>query len=554
MWSAPAKFLLNFIPAPNTGPSSFATSAYPQSVNDNKGSIRLDSTELGGQLSLYYFVDDYQLDNPYPQSVAGASIPGFDALYLGRAQLLSLGHTKVIGATTVNEFHLGFLRNNNIVGQPHGGLGVPLSTQGFATGPGTPGIVVQAPQFEGIENITFPAFAMGVPITNLQQVNNSWFASDSLSRILGAHTIKIGAQVHYDQVNNHPNATFNGTFGIDGTETGDPYADFLMGVPSNFTQSSGPPFYLRNRYLGLFGQDSWKASDRLTVNFGLRWDMVAPWWEKYNQIQTYVSGAQSVLYPGAPQGLLVAGDPGIPRTIAPTDYHTFAPRIGFAFSPRFLCGRSKRDGSCSQTSIRASYGIFYTAFPGLAAGIMYAVPPFGYNYLSPAPPLLATPFINAATGADNGQRFPFPLPPHGVSAANPDTSVQWSNLLPIAADPFFDRRNVPAYTEDYLFSVQHQVGKMLLTVSYVGNQGHHLLALISANPGNPALCLSLAPACGPFGEDATYTGSNGQAIHGTRTGQGPNYGENTADRSIANSSYNALQTMARHQWGGSRYC
>lgn len=80
--------------------------------------------------------------------------------------LLSLGDTKVIDSTTVDELHVGYLRNANIIGQPKGGLGVSLASQGFTTGVGTPGIVVQAPQFEGVENITFPAFAMGVPITN----------------------------------------------------------------------------------------------------------------------------------------------------------------------------------------------------------------------------------------------------------------------------------------------------------------------------------------------------------------------------------------------------
>ncbi len=87
---------------------------------------------------------------------------------------------------------------------------------------------------------------MGVPITNIVQVNNTIYLSDGLSRVIQAHTLKFGDQFQVDQVNNHPNATFNGTFNIDGTETGSPYADFLIGTPSNFTQSSGAPFYLRN--------------------------------------------------------------------------------------------------------------------------------------------------------------------------------------------------------------------------------------------------------------------------------------------------------------------
>jgi len=122
---------------------------------------------------------------------------------------------------------------------------------------------------------------MGVPITNEMQINNTYYVSDGLSQVIHSHTLEFGAQFHVDQVNEHPNATFNGTFNIDGTETGNPYADFLIGVASNFTQSSGTPFYLRNRYFGAYAQDSWHARDNLTINVGLRWDVIMPFWEKY---------------------------------------------------------------------------------------------------------------------------------------------------------------------------------------------------------------------------------------------------------------------------------
>lgn len=560
-WSAPGKALLAYIPSPNIGSGQFSTAAWAETVRDDKGSARIDSDTRGGRISAYYFLDDYSLDNPYPGSVAGASIPGFDALFLGRAQLISAGDNKLIGTRTVSEFHLGYLRNANIVGQPKGGLGVSMAAQGFTSGAGTAGIYIQAPQFEGVENITFPSFVMGVPITNVTQVNNTFYASEGLTLQAGTSTLKFGVQAHADQVNEHPNATFNGTFNISGTETGDPYADLLVGVASNFTQSSGQPFYLRNRYLGAYAQDSWHARDNLTVNVGLRWDVIMPFWEKYNQLQTWIPGAQSHLYPGALPGLVVAGDPGIPRTLAPTGYRNFAPRIGLAWTPRFSSGKMKSLlGSNGSSSIRASYGIFYTQFPGLMTGIMYAVPPFGYNYLSPAPPLLTTPFISAATGVNNQQRFPFAFPPHSVSAAHPDASINWSNFAPLSADPFFDTHNRVPYVGNYMLSFQRQITEAaLLTVSYVGNQGHHIPAVISANPGNPSLCLSLA-GCGPFGEDNNYTDADGSTVYGTREGQNSgsligsseNYGENTADSTIANSNYNALEATLLVQRGSSK--
>ena len=128
------------------------------------------------------------MDNPYPGGQGGASIPGFDALTIGRAQEITIGDTKILGPTTVNEFHVGFLRNVNDIGQPHGGLGVSLESQGFVTGAGDGGIVVQAPQFEGVENIVFPSFVMGVPITNTFQWNNTLYLERFDSRKSSAPT------------------------------------------------------------------------------------------------------------------------------------------------------------------------------------------------------------------------------------------------------------------------------------------------------------------------------------------------------------------------------
>ncbi|HEX4074341.1 MAG TPA: carboxypeptidase regulatory-like domain-containing protein, partial [Candidatus Acidoferrales bacterium] len=555
-WSAPAIHLLQYIPQPNIGTDLFSTSAFSETVRDDKLSGRIDANTRVGQFAGYYFLDNYRLDNPYPGGQGGASVPGFDALTIGQAQLFSLGYTRLIGANTVNELHVGVLRNSNDIGEPRGGLGPSLVSQGFATPAGTPSITVQAPQIEGVENIVFPSFIMGVPITNTNQWNNTLYLGDNLSKVVGTHTLKFGVDFHVDQVNEHPNATFNGTFNILGTQTGSAFADFLLGLPSNFTQSAGRPFYLRNRYTGLFAEDSWHARNDLNFNFGVRWDLIMPWWEKYNNLQTVVPDEQSVLYPNAPQGLVVPGDPGIPSTISPSKYHNFAPRIGLAYSPKFDRGLLRLVfGDGAKSSLRASYGIFYTAFPGLSAGIMYAVPPFGYNYLSPGPPIFATPFVNASDGTANTNPFPLAFPLR--------TASDWAAATPISADPYFYDRNDVPYTENYMLSYQRQItSSVLVTISYAGNQGHHILALVPTNVGNPALCLSLsqpsevAPGtatCGPYGEDAAYTSALGQVYTGTRNvglGSNPalygNYGAMTSQETIANSNYNALETNLRY--------
>ena len=93
-----------------------------------------------------------------------------------------MGHTKTFGATAVNEFRLSYMRDSNNVGQPAGGVGPSLASQGFVTGIGTPGIVPLAPSIEGIENVIFNSFVMGTPITNLKQCEQHVYARTTAFR------------------------------------------------------------------------------------------------------------------------------------------------------------------------------------------------------------------------------------------------------------------------------------------------------------------------------------------------------------------------------------
>ncbi len=537
-WSAPAKALLPYIPLPNQGANTFSTSAYNQDLRDDKGAFKIDANTRWGAISAYYFADNYRMDNPYPTGQGGANVPGFNAISLGLAQLATIGLTTTFGGASVNELRLGYMRSSNNVGQPSGGVGTSLASQGFT------GIVPLAPKIEGIENVEFNDFTIGVDTTSVKQANNTYQWSDNFSRVIGKHIVRMGASVHYDQVNINPDAIYNGSFLFQGTETGSDFADFLLGVASSYSQGDSQSFYLRNKYVGLYGQDSWQLRPNLTVNYGLRWDLLPPWREKYNQLQTLVPGEQSVVYPGAPAGLVFPGDPGIPDTLAPTKYTNFAPRVGIAYSPD------------SKTSIRAGYGMFYTAFEGLSAGIMSANPPYGYDYSSFSPPLFSTPFITAASGQNIGQRFPEPIPALGASAGNPNNSVNWSQYLPITGVPSFFHQNVTPYSESYTFSVEREIARnTVLSASYVGTEAHHLLVLISANPGNPALCLSLSqpsdvmpgtPTCGPFGESGTYVTRSGQVINGTRGPFSSDFAAVTYQKTIGNSNYNALEVSLRH--------
>lgn len=561
-WSGPAQHLLQYIPAPNVSENQFATSAFNQALHDDKGALRIDANTSWGVISGYYFLDDYSLNNPYPVAQGGASVPRFNALYQGRAQLFSLGDAKTLSATAVNEVHFSYLRAFNDLGKPQGGRGVSLASQGFVTASGAPTIVALAPQNEGVESLVFNNFSIGTNTNELRQANNTFQVLDNFSKVLGRHTLKTGGEFHYDQVNVNAIAQFNGSFLFTGSETGADFADFLLGIPSQYNQSQLNPFYGRNKYVGAFAQDSWHVRSDLTLNYGLRWDRIEPWYEKYNQISTTEPGKQSVVFPGAPAGILYPTDPGVRRTLAPPG-DEFSPRVGLAYSPNlssdsFLGRRLLLDRILGprKTSLRAGFGMYYTSIEALTLGVLAANAPYGTTYSSPAPPLFSNPFVTASNGQNLGQYFPVALAPLNSSSSHPDASVDWSRYVPISGIPAYPVNNRIPYTEQYMLSIERQLGdNTVLSADYVGNQSHRLLVLVESNPGDPALCLSLsqtsevAPGsatCGPFRESNVFTTATGQTVNGTRGTLGPSFGSDTNQSTVGNAHYNALEFSLRH--------
>jgi hypothetical protein len=556
-WSVPAQRMLQYIPAPNNA-NGFATSAYNQALDDDKTGLRMDANTRWGLLSAYYFFDAFSLDNPYPTAQSGASVPGFNALTTGRAQLFALSATKAINTSTVNDAHLSYLRDFTNLGQPVGGSGVSLTSQGFQNANGTSSIVPLDPKGQSVENLNFNGYSTGAAANQLVQANDTYQAADTFSKVMGTHTFKFGGEAHADQVNAHPIAQFNGSFVFAGTETGVDFADSLIGVPSQYNQSQLNPFYARNRYIGLFAQDSWHARPSLTLNYGLRWDRIAPWSEKYNQISTFDPGVQSVVFPGAPAGILYPGDPGVPRTLAPIGNLGFSPRVGLAWSPQVKDSSAlgKILGTPGTTSLRASFGSFYTAIDALSISVLAANAPYGTTYTSPAPPLFATPFVTAADGTNYGQPFPYTFAPLNSSRSHPDANIDWGSYKPISGIPGYDIHNRVPYTNEWMFSIERQAGpETVFSASYVGTASHRQRVLVEPNPGNPALCLSLSQpnevqpgtlTCGPGGEDTTYDPIAGGQVNGTRGPLGANFGSNALQSNVGHANYNALELSARH--------
>jgi hypothetical protein len=381
--------------------------------------------------------------------------------------------------------------------------------------------------------------------------------TDNFSRVIRTHTLTFGGQFRYNQLTEY-NVGSNGDFDFNGSETGIDFADFLIGAPANFSQGESYPSYGRSRYIGLFGQDSWRVRPNLTLNYGLRWDVSRPWSELHNELETLVPGLQSVVFPGSPTGWVFPGDPGVPSTLAPTRYDNFAPRIGIAYSPSASDGLiAALTGGPGKTSIRAGWGKFYGTFEGATNFNEIGDAPFGNYYGSPVPPEFVTPFVDRGTGNIEGQRFPTPPPPYNVSAKNPDTSVNWAVNLPIGTSPAFWYKNVLPYSEEYQLSIERQLGQAtLLSIGYVGTQGHHLLSSLEANPGNPALCLSVSQQsevmagtqpCGPNQENGVFYPIGGGVINGTRYPYGQNFESDGYFITTGESSYNSLQLSVRER-------
>jgi len=559
--SAPAQALLKFIPSQPGGGIFFSTS-FPLRLRDDKTSGRIDGNTSAGLLSGYYLFDNYKLDSPYPN----ANVPGFDAAGTGRTQVVNFGDTKTFGGTAVNEARLEFVRVNNGLNQPKGGANITLASLNFQTGGN--GIVPLDPSIEGVPEVDFNQLGLiiGVPSRPNRLIENTWQVLDNFSQVIGRHSIKLGGTFHYNQLVEQLKNVLNGNFVFNGTETGNDFADFLIGAPTNYVQGQAEPSNGRSRYFGLYVQDGWRARSNLNLNYGVRWDVSRPWSEQHNQIQTIVPGLQSVVFPGSPRGWVFPGDPGIPSTLAPTRYNNFGPRFGVAYSPAWNSGfLGKIFGGPGQSSIRAGYGVFFTAFEGSTNFNEIGDAPFGFFYVGNNPSF-TTPFVNrgdGTTGNGAGQKFPVAFPPLNVSAKNPDSSVDWTKLTPIASSPGFFHNNRLPYSENYELSLQRQFSaKTVLTLSYVGTQGHRLLSTLESNPANANLCLFLHnPAnllatnpkqtpCGPGLENNTFITAQGQTVTGTRLPVfGPLFGSNGYFISIGQSSYNSLQVNLRHTSG-----
>ncbi len=519
-WASPSSHILAYIPAP-TFPgavNNYSNNSERSIANDDKIGERVDfNNKLTGNWSWYYGFDSSNVDS----ALAGfATVPGFPTNTPLRAQQFVMSNTKTIGSTAVNEARAEVFRNVLHKDNPAGSF-ASLSSLGFVTGEGTLGIVPLPGYQEYMPQVSLSLIGLniGVPTLNTFQPNTTYTVSDVFSKTQGKHTWKAGGEFRYLQVNERNYASPNGQFTFDGSVTGSDMADFLLGATcvscgAAYVQASKQVLDSRTRYGGAFIQDTWKVTQNLTLNLGLRWEVSMPWYDTQGKIQTWVPGQQSTVFPLAPEGLVFPGDAGIPKTLAPTRYDNFGPRLGLAYSPGFTDGiLGKIFGGPGKSSIRAAYGIYYTSVEDLNLFYEVADAPYGLYWQSPVSVMFDQPFLNRSSGQSLNQRFPYTLP---IPGAPSNKTLDFSVFEPINYFPGYNIHNKLPYAEHFNMSIQRELTRStVLTLAYVGTAGHRLITSEEANAGNPALCQQLTAegafdvtaqtsGCGPGAENDVF--------------------------------------------------
>ena len=528
--------LLQFIPtAPNDG--SLVSTVPVRAIRGDNVTLKVDHRINDKQnLSIYYYLDDTRTRDPFATfELAGADLPGFGGITAERFQQWNMSHTWTINNFTVNEARFNYNREGqktflhpantelvqNSCPPPPSWLTAPVPCfygDGSSDPNGSlygihPGLNASR------EGLPFIAVSGGFAIGNnwegeLPQAGNSFQWSDSLTKISGNHTFKFGTDIRRQQFNQFYYFNINGEFtyfggGPNDTNSANLFANYLLGLPDTFGQGSPQNEEIRNTGLYLYAQDSWKIRPNLTLNYGLRWELNTPLADRAQHVQTFRPGQTSSIYPcGGPNtdctsqdavGLVVPGDPGVPAGLTTTYYKAFAPRIGIAWSP----------GSSGKTSIRAGWGLFYNPIEQLVLAQFGAEPPFGGSSVV-SETQFNLPFAgqdyNTVTQTGTTYLNPF----NGVLQAPRGSSQDWARFEPIILYGDFQPHLRSQYSAQYNLSVQRELSRdMKLEISYVGSQGHRLLATHDINYSNPQTCLDLNGilgdgTCAQFGEDASF--------------------------------------------------
>jgi outer membrane receptor protein involved in Fe transport len=402
---------------------------------------------------------------------ANAGLPLFNGFNNWTNNHFVGNYTKIISPTVVNAFtytlnRLAFVRSADPIlpdqfpGQPPK-IAAGLRYQDFGVM-----TTAQDPQYPMSTRLgSFSGYFGTGGNTYFDVVPTAHEIRDTLSVTHGAHSLKVGFEFAMSEANRHEVYNADGTsFDFGGTRAGNGWAEWLLGLPTNFQQYSTLRSDNIFKTFAGFVQDDWKLAPNFTLNLGLRYEPYFGIRDGHNEIIAYRPGMQSTLLPNAPLGLVIPGDPGISPTTYDKDWNNFAPRVGFAWLPF---------GPSSKTSVRAAYGVFYNTERGYLLNETQLNQPFVLNVSIPNPPSFENPWANYP----GGDPYPFTAP-----ATNQERAA-YQFKLPMPISRYFDPSAATPYNQQWNFTLQHELpAEVVVSAAYVGSKGTRLWLNREINP------------------------------------------------------------------------
>jgi hypothetical protein len=472
-----AKNLLKYyLPGPSLSTIPSNVFGNPKStLNDDQGGLRFDAA----------FSEHQQLFAQIFRQASPAANPGLyplsGLLFNNQSELVMLAHTWTISPHMLNSTRVAFVRSIAIGGNEAQSQGSLLESIG-----------IQNTIYDrGISEIDLQGYSsFGQSEGELGNRDNTWHIGEAFSYLRSHHSFKFGFDLGYRR-GWHQNANsaalgelqfapvFTAQLAPNGqgqtvpkANTGDSFADFLLGTPSTGQVSGLPVVQFRGTQLSTFVQDTWSVTPNFTLNYGLSWYLETPP-DPQGWARNVVHGFDPV------KGLITYAALGQlnPETVS-THLNNFAPRLGLAWQPKFL----------KAAVIRAGGGIYYTQFPWIVAQFPLIVsPPFGGGEAFGNP--LTNPVPTYVLGSN--------IFPPMVTA--PLSSTYAASLPADTLASAIDPNMRTGYVSQWNFSVQKGLGKSdSFELIYLGSSGHRLLYYTDISQCRPTAALFCDPAAKPW--------------------------------------------------------